>query len=852
MFIGREARQQAKGFSDLLDYSGLVSDGVLATNTGVYIAAYQFEGKDMDALSPDECYQIANKLKDSLRLGAGWGIQCDLIRSEYAEYAPQEAEWSDPVPRMVEEERRWRFNIAGQQGATRLSRTYLSLTYEANSARDAARKLMGINDESPLTSDDAELDKFINKLEEIEAALWNATVRFRRLKGYFAPVGEIMQHRDELCEFVRELISGERYPFAVPHTNIDFNQWFAVNDLGFVEHERQDESGKRDRVGVRGLELGDPLNEILPGKCIRVLAVDCFPEESFAGMMREFDLVDGIDFRLQLQAIILDDVTAAKIHKNNKGKWKFKGNGGLKGQVKGPSNDDLDIESLRLSADAGQAKSAAEHGRETYCRFAARIILMNSDVTALVEASRVLAQRMRHCGFTCRIETVNAVASWLASMVGQAHKDTRQSILTTENLTHMMPLSQPFMGHLYNPSPYFPTNSPPLFYALTGGSSPYRFNGHVEDVGHVLIVGPSGAGKTTKAALGMVQALRYKGSQVFAFDKKKTLYTLTKCVGGDFYDLSPTSDTKLCPLAELSTSEDRQWAEQWVAMLVEMNNLVLTPDVVNDIRSGIERISKSRATRSLNDLHLHCSLPELKQALEFYLGTILDGEEDGLHLSRFTVFEMDRLYALDKKLMNGALFYIFWKIRKRLRSDVPTFMFVDEFRAALSHPLAAKAFTTYLFEGRALNLAVWLVVQELGETLASPLKGAVLEQIFTKVCLPNPQAALEARHNYEALGCNRADILAIASATTKHDYYVMQPAGKRIISLEIGNVLKVLLKSGDQDREALDALIQQFGRQQAIELWFRRHKEHEWADYYRTLAGIGQEAAMEAANYAHK
>ena len=56
-------------------------------------------------------------------------------------------------------------------------------------------------------------------------------------------------------------------------------------------------------------------------------------------------------------------------------------------------------------------------------------------------------------------------------------------------------------------------------------------------------------------------------------------------------------------------------------------------------------------------------------------------------LSRFTVFEMDRLYSLDQRLMNGALFYVFGQIRKRLRSDVPTFMFVDEFRAALSHPL---------------------------------------------------------------------------------------------------------------------------------------------------------------------
>jgi type IV secretion/conjugal transfer VirB4 family ATPase len=850
MFIEREARREAEGLSDLIDYFALVSDGVVVTHSGVYITAWEFAGRDMDALPLAECYAIANRLKDNLRLGAGWSIQCDLIRSEYTEYAPANDAWPEPVSKMVEEERSYRFNLTGTQAATRLSRCYFCLSYEASAAQVAARKLMGLNDETPLAGVDADLDRFHKKVEEFQAALWVSVRSVRRLKGYFKHVGLTMQHCCELCEYLRETISGERYAFAVPHTPVDLYQHFAVNDLGYVQHEKRDESGKRVRAGVRGLELGDPLNELLPGKCVRVLAVDSFPEDSFAGILRELDLVP-FTFRFTQQAVILDDVTASKIHKDNKGKWKFRGTGGLKGQVKGPTNDDLDIESLKLAADAGQAKSAAEHGRETYCRYMGKIILMDSDVTALVEASRVLAQRLRHCGFSCRIETVNAVAAWLGSMPGQHYKDSRASIITTENLAHMMPLSQPFMGHLYNPSPLFPDKSPPLFYGLTAGSAPYRFNCHVEDVGHTICVGPSGSGKTTVVGLGMVQALRYPGSQVFAFDKKKSLYTLTKCVGGAFIDLAPGSKTRLCPLAELSTPEDQQWAEQWVSLLVELNNLTVVPAIINDIRLAISKLALSRASRSLNDLYLACTAPELKRALEAYLGSILDGEEDGIQMSRFTVFEMDQLYSLDKRLMNGALFYIFGKIRKRLRSDVPTFLFVDEFRAALSHPLAAKAFSTYLFEGRALNLAVWLVIQELGETLASPLKGAVLEQSFTKICLPNPQASLEARLNYESLGCNRADMMAIAGGVPKQDYYVMQPSGNRLISLELGPVVLALLKSGDKDREALDALIQQLGRQRAVEAWFRRHNLHDWADYYQVLAGIGPNAATEAADYAH-
>jgi type IV secretion system protein VirB4 len=850
MFIEREARREAKGLSDLLDYFALEGDGIVVTQTGVRLAAWEFAGRDMDALPLAECFAIADRLSKNLGLGAGWSLQCDLIRSEYTEYAPATDAWPEPVSLMVEEERSYRFNLSGTAAATRLSRYYFCLSYEEKTARAATRRLLGMNSESPMDGVDVQLDRFERKVEEVDAALRISLKTVRRLKGYLLKVGQIEQHCDEMLEYIRLCVSGESYPFAVPDVPIDLNQYLAADDLGYVEHERRDRSGDRVKSGVSGLELGDPLNELLPGKCIRVLAIDSFPALSFAGMLRDLDLVP-FSFRFTQQAQILDEVGAAKLHTDNRGKWRFRGTGGLKGKFKGPANDDLDMASLELAGDAAQAASSAEHGRETFCRYSGKIILMDSDIGAVIEASRIIAQKLRRCGFGCRIETLNAVAAWLGSLPGQQYKDPRHSTITTQNLTHMMPLSQPYMGRQHNPSPYFPAKSPPLFYGLTAGGAPYRFHCHVEDVGHTIMVGPNGSGKTSCAGLAMIQALRYPHAQVYAFDKKKSLYTLTQCVGGRFIDLSPGSGSRLCPLADLATPEDRQWAEQWISLLVEMNGLAATPAVVNDIRQAVTRLSTSRASRSLNDLYLACTSPELKEALEFYLDSILDGQEDGLEMSRFTVFEMDRIYALDKRFMNGALFYVFGKIRKTLRSDIPTFMFVDEFRAALSHPLAAKAFADYLFEGRKLNLAVWLIVQELSETLNSPLKGAALEQAFTKICLANPQALLEGRRYYEALGCNSADIAAIAQAVPKSEYYVMQPDGNRLISLELGPVMLALLASGDKDRERLDGMIKRLGRKAAVAEWFRFKGLEDWAQRYEWLAGLVEKnAAQEAVAYA--
>jgi type IV secretion system protein VirB4 len=59
---------------------------------------------------------------------------------------------------------------------------------------------------------------------------------------------------------------------------------------------------------------------------------------------------------------------------------------------------------------------------------------------------------------------------------------------------------------------------PPLFHARTEGATPFRFSLHIGDVGHTLVIGPTGAGKSVLLALMALQFRRYAGARVFAFD----------------------------------------------------------------------------------------------------------------------------------------------------------------------------------------------------------------------------------------------------------------------------------------------------------------------------------------------
>ncbi len=261
------------------------------------------------------------------------------------------------------------------------------------------------------------------------------------------------------------MCDGAALPFAVPQIPVDLNQYIVADDF----------------TGGAELQLGDSLNEILPGYFILVLAVDSFPDVSFAGILRVMDSVP-LSFRFSHQAQILGDMEAADLFKERKSNWKSKGQGGIKGKLRSIDVRDLDDESLKLAADAREGASKAEQGREINCQYSGKVILMERSLDALRNATQIVSTKLRRCGFGSRIETVIAVGAWLGSFPGHQYKERRELVINTANLTHMMPLSQPWRGQEFNPSKYFPPQSPPLFYAATAGGAPYRFHCHVEDV----------------------------------------------------------------------------------------------------------------------------------------------------------------------------------------------------------------------------------------------------------------------------------------------------------------------------------------------------------------------------------
>jgi len=231
---------------------------------------------------------------------------------------------------------------------------------------------------------------------------------------------------------------------------------------------------------------------------------------------------------------------------------------------------------------------------------------------------------------------------------GDGYSNVRRPLLHTLNLADMLPVTSVWAGLRENPSGLMPKHSPPLLYAATTGATPYRFNLHVSDTGHTLIVGPTGAGKSTALGLLAAQWFRYPNAKVFAFDRGYSSWLLTVAAAGSFYDLAgPRTHLAFCPLAALDEDSDLTCAVGWVEALCELNGLKFTPRHRNAVAEAIGRLRLS-PTRTLTELSANVQDTDIRDALEHFtvsgpLGSLLDAEHDLLSDGRFLTFEMENL-----------------------------------------------------------------------------------------------------------------------------------------------------------------------------------------------------------------
>ncbi|MCV9999464.1 conjugal transfer protein TrbE [Pararhizobium sp. YC-54] len=795
----KQFRQSGPSFADLVPYAGLVDNGIILLKDGSLMAGWYFAGPDSESSTDAERNEVSWQINAILsRLGSGWMIQVEAARVPTTDYATAaDCHFPDPVTRAIDAERRTHFE---RERGHFESRHALILTWRPPEPRRSGLTRYVYADAGSRSTTYAEsaLDSFRTSIREVEQYLANVvTIRRMVTEETEERGGYRVARYDELFQFIRFCVTGENHPVRLPEIPMYFD-WLVT------------------------AELQHGLTPTVENRFLGVVAIDGLPAESWPGILNSLDLMP-LTYRWSSRFVFLDEQEARVRLERTRKKWQQKVRPFFD-QLFQTQSRSLDQDAMMMVAESEDAIAEAASQLVSYGYYTPVIVLFDDEQLRLQEKCEAIRRLIQAEGFGARIETLNATDAFLGSLPGVSYANIREPLINTRNLADLVPLNSVWSGSPVAPCPFYPPGSPPLM-QVASGSTPFRLNLHVDDVGHTLIFGPTGSGKSTLLALIAAQFRRYEDAQLFAFDKGRSMLPLTLAVGGDHYEIGGDGNGEgdgssprlaFCPLSELSTDGDRAWASEWLETLVALQGVTVTPDHRNAISKQIALMAQSRG-RSLSDFVSGVQMREIKDALHHYtvdgpMGQLLDAEEDGLTLGAFQCFEVEELMNMGERNLVPVLTYLFRRVEKRL-TGAPSLIILDEAWLMLGHPLFRDKIREWLKVLRKANCAVVLATQSISDAERSGIIDVLKESCPTKICLPNGAAREPGtREFYERIGFNERQIEIVATALPKREYYVASPDGRRLFDMALGPVaLSFVGASGKEDLKRIRTLVSEYG-----------------------------------------
>jgi type IV secretion system protein TrbE len=794
-----EYRSSNARLTDFLPWAALVDEGIVLNKDGSFQRTAKFRGPDLDSAVPAELVAVAGRLNNALRrLGSGWALFVEAQRHAAGAYPPNT--FPDVASALVDAERRAQFEEAG---AHYESSYYLTLVYlpPVEGAALAERLLYEGSNRTVGADGRQALAGFVDRTNRV----------LQLIEGFMPECGWL--NDQETLTYLHSTISTRRHRVRVPEIPMYLDALLADQPL------------------IGGLE------PTLGTAHLRVLTVVGFPTATVPGILDDLNRL-AFPYRWSTRALMLDRTDAVKLVTRIRRQWfaKRKSIAAILKEVM--TNEasallDTDAHNKAVDADAALQELGTDQFGEAFVT--ATVTVWDGDPRAADEKLRLVEKVIQGRDFTCMIETVNAVEAWLGSLPGHVYANVRQPPISTLNLAHMIPLSAVWAGEARDHH----LKAPPLFFAKTEGSTPFRFSLHVGDVGHTLVVGPTGAGKSVLLALMALQFRRYPDAQVFAFDFGRSMRAAALAMEGDWHDLggAVAGETdefvSLQPLAGIDDISERGWAAEWVASILSREKIDVTPETKDHVWTALTSLASAPCEeRTLTGLSVLLQSNVLKRALQPYcLGgpydRLLDAENEHLGSSPVQVFETDGL--IGTAVAPAVLAYLFHRIEGRFDGR-PTLLIIDEGWLALDDADFAGKLREWLKTLRKKNASVVFATQSLADIDGSAIAPVIIESCPTRILLPNDRSIEpQIMTIYRRFGLNDRQIEILARAIPKRDYYCQSRRGNRLFELGLGEVaLALTAASSKADQALIEQVLAEHGRESFVSGWLKA-RDVAWA-----------------------
>lgn len=460
--------------------------------------------------------------------------------------------------------------------------------------------------------------------------------------------------------------------------------------------------------------------------------------------------------------------------------------------------------------EANEALLAMASERRVYGYYNLTLAVFGDDAAQCEAATRMAIDLVQSQGYVCIREGVGMLSAFRATLPGRhddivrwhfAHAGHAADLAFTRTIETGTPRS------VYL-SEQTGRDCPALMLLPTEHSTPYWYDLLAGQVGHTLVIGPTGGGKTVLTNFMAMQFARYGEVNLIRLDKDYSCFIPTMLTNGVHVDLT-AGDVKLNPWRLVRQPQHRAWLGRFAKSLLTSHGYSWTSD--DDV--VVKRALDSLAHLPDEEIHIEGFADSLgSEALRREIAPWIPGGSMGhlfsSHVDNFEVssnccIEMGSL-LVDPIASPRLVDYLTYRIRMLLEQHTsrPTLIDIQEAWAFLADPLFRREIDNWLKTLRKKLASVVLSTQSLQDATSSEVFASIGDNVPTRIFLPNTQARGEKwRRLYsDALGLNEAQISRIAEAVPYRDFYLVRGDFSRMLMFRLPPHILAGLRS---DKRAL-------------------------------------------------
>ncbi|MET0165163.1 MAG: TraC family protein [Vicinamibacterales bacterium] len=384
-------------------------------------------------------------------------------------------------------------------------------------------------------------------------------------------------------------------------------------------------------------------------------------------------------------------------------------------------------------------------------------------------------------------ETYNLLNAWVGIVPGNGARNLRRMALLE---THAADLSFLFgIDQGETASPLLPG---PLATFETPHQTPFAYHLHVQDVGHTLVLGATGSGKSFLLNFVVTNAQQYDPFTI-VLDLGHGYRKLGALLHGGYVELGLRQrDVRINPFSMEPTPEHLHFLHGFVRVLLEGEDGYRLSELEDrEVYEAVENLyvldRDQRRLFTLANLLPRALMARLQKWVEGgRYAELFDNVEDTLTFERLQVFDFDAMRAYPS-LIEPLLFYILHRVNERVLDEADTrtlkLCVMDEAWRFIQNPTLRAYVQEALKTWRKRNAAMILATQTIDDFASADLLRTVVESCPTKLLLANP--ALERTRYAELFQMNEMELDLLAGLMPRRQILLKRPDLTKVLTLAV-------------------------------------------------------------------